>query len=275
LVSRTRTQTDTSFTAAFYDYIGEIALVKDFTSTMDIVMTAEEREAMEAAQNEEASGAAGAGASASASAPASASATSTPAATTPPASKSPKTSLDASSTVAGDAASTLAGDAASIKASAAESSPPGSGHVTPHNKEKAAAAERKAAASAASRNKLTPEQKAKLEELDAVKEVERVKRIEDLAQKLVQRIRPFVDAKKPGDANDPETKAFKERIKTEAEDLKLESFGIEMLHAIGDVYITRSNNFIKSKKFFGGGFLGRLKEKGGHFKQGYGLLSAA
>ena len=44
----------------------------------------------------------------------------------------------------------------------------------------------------------------------------------------MQRIRPFVHAKNPGDANDTETKAFEARIRTEAEDLKLESFGIEV-----------------------------------------------
>jgi hypothetical protein len=37
-----------------------------------------------------------------------------------------------------------------------------------------------------------------------------------------------VDAKNPGDQNDHETKVFEGRIKTEAEDLKLESFGVEV-----------------------------------------------
>lgn len=99
--------------------------------------------------------------------------------------------------------------------------------------------------------------------------------IEDLTQKLLQRIRPYVDAKHPGDANDPETKAFEQRIRTEAEDLKLESFGVEMLQTIGGVYLTRAGNFIKSKKFFGAGFFGRLKEKGGMVKEGWGLLGSA
>jgi hypothetical protein len=53
-------------------------------------------------------------------------------------------------------------------------------------------------------------------------------RIKDLQNKLIQRIRPFVDAKNPGDVNDHETKVFEGRIKTEAEDLKLESFGVEV-----------------------------------------------
>lgn len=39
--------------------------------------------------------------------------------------------------------------------------------------------------------------------------------------------------------------------------------------------MTKSGNFLKSRKFFGGGFLGRLKEKGGMMKEGFGLLSSA
>jgi hypothetical protein len=49
-----------------------------------------------------------------------------------------------------------------------------------------------------------------------------------LQDKLIQRIRPFVDAKNPGDQHDQETKVFEGRIRTEAEDLKLESFGVEV-----------------------------------------------
>ena len=53
-------------------------------------------------------------------------------------------------------------------------------------------------------------------------------RVKDLQDKLIQRIRPFVDAKNPGDQHDQETKVFEGRIRTEAEDLKLESFGVEV-----------------------------------------------
>ena len=53
-------------------------------------------------------------------------------------------------------------------------------------------------------------------------------RIEALKEKMISRIRPFVEARNPGDINDPETKAFEARIRTEAEDLKLESFGVEV-----------------------------------------------
>ena len=37
-----------------------------------------------------------------------------------------------------------------------------------------------------------------------------------------------MEAVKPGDKDDAETKAFEAKMKKEAEDLKLESFGIEV-----------------------------------------------
>ncbi|KAJ9111629.1 hypothetical protein QFC19_000985 [Naganishia cerealis] len=111
--------------------------------------------------------------------------------------------------------------------------------------------------------KLTPEQKAKLQALEDEKEKAREERIDTLAKNLIMRIRPFVEAKHPGDANDPETVAFEKRQKIEAEDLKLESFGVELLHTIGNVYIQKGSNFIRSKRSLVGGFggfFGRIKE---------------
>jgi hypothetical protein len=48
---------------------------------------------------------------------------------------------------------------------------------------------------------------------------------------LMQRLRPFVEAENPGSPNDPETKAWEEKMKREADDLKLESFGVEVCTA--------------------------------------------
>lgn len=128
------------------------------------------------------------------------------------------------------------------------------------------------------RKSLTPEQKAKLEELDREQEAEQEKRISDLAEKLTSRIRPFVEAKRPGDKDDPETQLFEKRMREEAEDLKLESFGVELLHAIGGVYLTKSSIWIKSHKnaFLGViGFVSRLREKGSVVKETWGLLGSA
>ena len=76
-------------------------------------------------------------------------------------------------------------------------------------------------------------------------------RVETLAKKLVDRLRPFIEAKHPGDKDDPETKAFEARMRREADDLKLESFGVELLHTIGNVYIMKATSFLKSRKFLG------------------------
>lgn len=54
-----------------------------------------------------------------------------------------------------------------------------------------------------------------------------------LTAKLRDRIQPFVEAKDPGAENDPETIAFRNKIRKEADDLKIESFGVEILHTIG------------------------------------------
>jgi len=89
-------------------------------------------------------------------------------------------------------------------------------------------------------------------------------------------LRPFVEAKHPGDKDDSETIAFEHRVKREAEDLKLESFGVELLHAIGTVYMMKASSFMKSRKFLGlPGFWSRLKEKGALAKDAWGVIGSA
>ncbi|OCF40390.1 hypothetical protein I317_05825 [Kwoniella heveanensis CBS 569] len=250
---------------AFFDYIGEIALVKDFTSTMDVVMTPEERAEMEAAKE----------------------ASENDTTVTVPG----ETELAAAA--AAGATTTTASEGASVNPTAAgaanaaaEESNASLTHHTSFSTSGSASASASGSVSVSAggsgkekdkkgKPKLTPEQKAKLEELEKKQEAEKEERVEKLVQKLVQRIRPFVDAKHPGEKDDPETKVFESRIRIEAEDLKLESFGVEMLHTISQVYITKAGTFLKAKKFFGGGFFGRLKEKGGMVKEGWGLLGSA
>jgi X-domain of DnaJ-containing len=78
------------------------------------------------------------------------------------------------------------------------------------------------------RNKLTPEQKKKLEEMDAERKKAMEERVATLTAQLIERLRPFVDAKRPGENDDHETIAFQAKIKSEADDMKLESFGVEV-----------------------------------------------
>jgi len=74
---------------------------------------------------------------------------------------------------------------------------------------------------AAKPGKLTPEQRKQLAELDELKAKERAERVTMLVRELLDRVRPFVHATRPGDPSDPETQAFEKRIKLEAEDLKV------------------------------------------------------
>src|SRR6266852_376789 len=99
------------------------------------------------------------------------------------------------------------------------------------------------------RSKLTPEQRAKLEAHERERKRALEARVRMLTEKLVERLRPFVEAKIPGGAGDEETAAWEARIRREADDLKLESFGVELLHAIGTVYVTKATSFLKSRKF--------------------------
>ena len=76
--------------------------------------------------------------------------------------------------------------------------------------------------------KITPEQKQKLHELEQERRRNMEERVETLTKKLVDRLRPFVHAKHPGSKDDPETQAFEQHVWLEADDMKLESFGVEV-----------------------------------------------
>lgn len=78
------------------------------------------------------------------------------------------------------------------------------------------------------KSKLTPEQKQKIDEIAVERDEAMNKRVAELTDKLKERLRPFVEAQEPGGKNDPETLAFEARMKREADDLKLESFGVEV-----------------------------------------------
>ena len=62
-------------------------------------------------------------------------------------------------------------------------------------------------------------------------------RIKYLTDRMKERLRVFVESRHPGAENDPETKRFQENIQREAEDLKLESFGIEVRVLYLEIFI--------------------------------------
>ena len=117
--------------------------------------------------------------------------------------------------------------------------------------------------------------KAQREELAAYeKERARVRqeRVNTLSKKLVDRISIWTETDKGPDV----TKAFQEKTRLEVENLKMESFGLDILHAIGTTYMQKATALLKSQKFLGiGGFFSRLKDKGTLAKETWNTISSA
>ncbi|KDN42864.1 DnaJ-domain-containing protein [Tilletiaria anomala UBC 951] len=232
----------------FIDIIGEISLIKDMGKASEIMMTDEEREELERQMREEA-----AKNNSSADSPAQ------------------QQAVEAEAEAKPAAAAAEQPRAAAGKASGGTTAAATDTSMPPSE----AADKRKAGAAA----KLTPEQKTKLEAFEKEKEAAQEKRIADLTEKLIARIRPFVEARRLGDAADEEIQLFEKRMREEAEDLKLESFGVELLHAIGGIYMSKASSWLKthSKSNILGvpGFFSRLQEKGKVMKEGWNLLGSA
>ncbi len=117
--------------------------------------------------------------------------------------------------------------------------------------------------------------KAQREELAAY-ERERAKvrqeRVDTLSKKLIDRISIWTET----DKRPACTKAFQEKTRLEVENLKMESFGLDILHAIGTTYLQKATALLKSQKFLGiGGFFSRLKDKGTLAKETWNTISSA
>lgn len=117
--------------------------------------------------------------------------------------------------------------------------------------------------------------KAQREELAAYEEERRKvrkERVDTLAKKLIDRISVWTETGKEADV----TKAFQEKTRLEVENLKMESFGLDILHAIGTTYMQKATALLKSQKFLGiGGFFSRLKDKGTLAKETWNTISSA
>ncbi|KAL2151501.1 hypothetical protein VTH82DRAFT_6599 [Thermothelomyces myriococcoides] len=119
---------------------------------------------------------------------------------------------------------------------------------------------------------LTKEQREQLAAYEKERARIRQERVETLAQKLLDRISVWTETDKGPDV----TRAFQEKTRLEVEELKMESFGIDILHAIGAIYVSKGTALIRSQKFFGmGGFFSRMKDKGTLVKDTWNTISSA
>ncbi len=253
---------------AFVDLIGELSLMKDLTKTMDI--TAKQMEEEEAAETAESKMEAKEGKEVKEHKDGAAN---VPAATAPPVYSASTTDTSASDLKPPRAASPSSGSGTStprrhlgqqaLMDKSEEDARMDAAGLTPEEKELRKKEKKKG---------LSKEQREELAAYEAERKRIRDERVDTLAKKLLDRISIWTETDKGNDV----TKAFQEKTRLEVENLKMESFGLEILHAIGLTYMQKATSFLKSQKFLGiSGFFSRLKDKGTLAKDTWNTISTA
>lgn len=119
---------------------------------------------------------------------------------------------------------------------------------------------------------MSKEQREKLLAYEKERARIRKERVEALTRKLLDRVSVWTETDKGADV----TRAFQEKMRLEVENLKMESFGIDILHAIGQTYMSKASTLLRSQKFLGiGGFFSKLKDKGTLVKDTWNTISSA
>ena len=119
---------------------------------------------------------------------------------------------------------------------------------------------------------LSKEQREELAAYEAERKRIRDERVDTLAKKLLDRISIWTETDKGQDV----TRAFQEKTRLECESLKMESFGLEILHTVGTTYLQKATSFLKSQKFLGvSGFFSRMKDRGTWVKDTWSTISTA
>ncbi|GAB5589545.1 DnaJ-like protein [Umbelopsis nana] len=124
---------------------------------------------------------------------------------------------------------------------------------------------------------LTPEEKAERAAQKDQAEKERAetrqKRVDTLVEKLIYKLSLYTELP---DTSPNSVAAFTNIIQIEAEDLKHESYGVELLHAIGFTYTMKANQYQARGQIFGlGGVFHSVREKGYIFSETMGTLRSA
>ncbi|KAI1772585.1 DnaJ-domain-containing protein [Hypoxylon cercidicola] len=262
---------------AFVDWIGEISLMKDLTTTMDITMAGEEEDEAEFPGTEEAMRESAKTADVpppptviveeepekptSVPPPAPASAqhdTSSEKPPLPPRGTSPAPSASGNSS--------NSRHAIPIRPALMDR-PSDEAHLMGQTEE-----EKELRKKEKKKSGLTKEQREQLAAYERERAKIRQERVDTLARKLIDRISVWTET----DKGDDVTRAFREKTRLEVENLKMESFGLDILHAIGAVYFSKATALLKSQKFLGiGGFFSRMKDKGTLVKETWNTISSA
>lgn len=122
------------------------------------------------------------------------------------------------------------------------------------------------------KKRLEEVKKQKLEELEKESQEKKKQLCEQLAKDLILRLSIWTES--PKDANCSEV--FKQKFQAEADLLKIESFGLQILHTIGEIYSSKGHILLNSQKFYGiGGFFSSVKAKAGVVSDTFKTISSA
>ncbi|KAI7163275.1 DnaJ-domain-containing protein [Hortaea werneckii] len=266
---------------AFTDWIGEISMMKDLTKSMEITMNEMEEEGQTAAEASANAENKGAEATAETTGAGGMAAGTTPGVGVQEEKEGKESAHPVAAEAEKDADTAVPKPEAETYSSTRPQGVPTRLAITDRTEEDAA----QMAAGMTSEEKtlrekekkkggLTKEQREELAAFEAERKRVRDERIDTLAKKLIDRVSVWTETDKGKDVTD----SFREKMRLEIENLKMESFGIEILHAIGQTYVMKASTFIKSQKpIIGGvsGFFSRLKDKGNTLKDTWGTVSTA
>ena len=117
-----------------------------------------------------------------------------------------------------------------------------------------------------------PKKKTKLELYEEEQAKEKEKMVEGLSKTLTERLSILTESV----YDDACKQSFQKKFEEEANLLKMESFGLDILHTIGDIYCEQARIFLGSQNFFGfGGMYHSMKAKGGLVMDTLRTVSAA
>lgn len=107
--------------------------------------------------------------------------------------------------------------------------------------------------------------------------VEQDKKVKQLSDQLLDRMTTVIDPSS-GNLSDKEMQFMVKKLQTQVDDLVQESFGVDICHEIGKIYLFKGKSFLKSQK----AILGRFHRIGSSLKQSkntaknmWGMLSSA
>lgn len=120
--------------------------------------------------------------------------------------------------------------------------------------------------------KISKQQREEIIKLQEELKIEKQKRIDELSVTLIDRIDKYLLVK-----DNPEgLNNFNQKLHQEFEDLKIESFGLQMLHLIGSIYIAQAHATSHSLKTFGvSKIYTSVKSKTNTMKTGFAILKTA